>query len=204
MCRPSGHTNVSCVAAKCLWDVHKGRETIARMKAILLLLALASPLSITGQQLDVKIVQRQTSETGYTYQVAGHTNSYTKDHANCHENSYGKSATEHCVATSTTNTTTTAPMVNSYTVTGATLSLLLPDGRVIVVNCASKLNMTFGQTGGSRRSCRIPIVDDIRADFKGKNSKLSWPVSLDGKKFESETYTILSVLPAEAPATTND
>jgi hypothetical protein len=31
--------------------------------------------------------------------------------------------------------------------------------------------------------------------FKGKDAKLSWPVSLDGKKFDSETYKILAVLP---------
>ncbi len=42
----------------------------------------------------------------------------------------------------------------------------------------------------------MPIVDDIQADFKGKNAKLIWPASLDGKKKESETYTILGILPA--------
>jgi hypothetical protein len=40
----------------------------------------------------------------------------------------------------------------------------------------------------------MPIVDDLQAEFKGKNAKLIWPVSLDGKKMESETYTILGVL----------
>jgi hypothetical protein len=47
---------------------------------------------------------------------------------------------------------------------------------------------------GNRRSCRTPIVDNIEADFKGDNAKLIWPVSLDGKKMESETYKILGVL----------
>ncbi len=41
----------------------------------------------------------------------------------------------------------------------------------------------------------MPLVDDIQAEFKGKNAKLEWPVSLDGKKMESETYPILAVLP---------
>jgi hypothetical protein len=40
----------------------------------------------------------------------------------------------------------------------------------------------------------MPIVDNIQADFKGGNAKLIWPVSLDGKKMESETYKILGVL----------
>jgi hypothetical protein len=42
----------------------------------------------------------------------------------------------------------------------------------------------------------MPLVNDIQADFKGKDAKLFWPVSLDGKKTESETYTILAILPA--------
>jgi hypothetical protein len=52
----------------------------------------------------------------------------------------------------------------------------------------------------------MPIVDEIQADFNGKNAKLEWSVSLDGKKKESETYAILGVLPtapsAPAPAST--
>jgi hypothetical protein len=47
---------------------------------------------------------------------------------------------------------------------------------------------------GNRRSCRVPVVDNIQADFKGGNAKLIWPVRLDGKKLESETYKILGVL----------
>jgi len=79
-------------------------------------------------------------------------------------------------------------------VTGATLSLLLPDGRIAVVNCASKWGPGIGGLNG-RRSCRIPIVDDVNVEFKGKNAKIFWPVSLNGKKLESETYTIVSVVP---------
>jgi hypothetical protein len=40
----------------------------------------------------------------------------------------------------------------------------------------------------------MPIVDDIEAEFKGDNAKLIWPVSLDGKKMQSETYKILGIL----------
>jgi hypothetical protein len=47
----------------------------------------------------------------------------------------------------------------------------------------------------NRRSCRQPLVDDVQVEFKGKDAKLYWPVSLDGNTFESETYTILAVLP---------
>ena len=44
---------------------------------------------------------------------------------------------------------------------------------------------------GNRRSCRTPLVESIQADFNGDNAKLIWPVSLDGKKMQSETYKIL-------------
>jgi hypothetical protein len=65
-----------------------------------------------------------------------------------------------------------------------------------VVNCVSKFAEHFAGAAGNHRSCRIPILDDIHAEFKGKDAKLFWPVSLDGKRLESETYKILAVLPA--------
>jgi hypothetical protein len=40
----------------------------------------------------------------------------------------------------------------------------------------------------------MPIVEDIEVEFSGGNAKLIWPVSIDGKKVESETYKILGVL----------
>jgi hypothetical protein len=39
----------------------------------------------------------------------------------------------------------------------------------------------------------MPLVSDIQVEFKGKNAKLVWPVSVDGKTFESETYRIIAV-----------
>jgi hypothetical protein len=47
---------------------------------------------------------------------------------------------------------------------------------------------------GNRRSCRKPLVESIQADFHGDNAKLIWPVSLDGKKMQSETYKILGIM----------
>jgi len=38
------------------------------------------------------------------------------------------------------------------------------------------------------------LVDHFQVDFNKNNAKLIWPVSLDGKKMESETYKILAVL----------
>jgi hypothetical protein len=82
----------------------------------------------------------------------------------------------------------------TFKVNGATLTLLLPDGRLAVVNCESKFAEHFAGPAGNRRSCRVPIVEDIQAEFGGDKAKLIWPVSLDGKKLQSETYRILGVL----------
>jgi hypothetical protein len=82
----------------------------------------------------------------------------------------------------------------SFKVYGATFTLELPDGRLAIVNCESKFAEHMAGHVGNRRSCRMPVVDNIQADFHGDNAKLIWPVSLDGKKMQSETYKILGIL----------
>jgi len=87
----------------------------------------------------------------------------------------------------------------TFTVQGATFTLQLPDGRLVIVNCDSKFAEHMAGPAGNHRSCRTPVVDNIEAEFKGDNAKLIWPVSLDGKKMQSETYKILGIL--EKPKT---
>ena len=41
----------------------------------------------------------------------------------------------------------------------------------------------------------MPPVDDVTAEFDGDQAKLIWPVSIDGRKTQSETYTILNIVP---------
>jgi hypothetical protein len=82
----------------------------------------------------------------------------------------------------------------TFKVHGATFTLQLPDGRLAIVNCESKFAEHMAGHAGNRRSCRMPIVDNIEADFNGDNAKLIWPVSLDGKKMQSETYKILGIM----------
>ena len=82
----------------------------------------------------------------------------------------------------------------SFKVNGATFTLLLPDGRLAVVNCESKFAEHMAGRVGNRRSCRAPLIDHIQVDFHGDKAKLFWPVSIDGKKTESETYKILGIL----------
>ena len=84
----------------------------------------------------------------------------------------------------------------SFRVHGATFTLVIPDGRLVIVNCDSKFAEHFAGRAGNRRSCRMPLVDEIQAEFKGDDAKLIWPVSLDGKKMQSETYKILAIVKA--------
>lgn len=150
------------------------------LKVFLALAILSVPVS--SQTLNVRIVKRQNNETSYNYTIPASSESTTN--AKCTEDDDG------VTCSARTNGDSTPAKVVSYSVTGATFSLLLPDGRVAVVNCESKRVGSYDQ----KRSCRQPIKDDIQADFKGKNAKLKWPVSLDGKKSESETFAILAVL----------
>jgi hypothetical protein len=82
----------------------------------------------------------------------------------------------------------------TFKVHGATLTLELPDGRLAIVNCESKFAEHFAGAAGNRRSCHVPLVDSLQVDFHGDNAKLTWSVSIDGKKMQSETYKILGVL----------
>lgn len=140
--------------------------------------------------LTVKIIKRQYSDSSYSYEVPGHAESTSDVALNCNDD-----ATK-CSGSGSTNTEYTAPKTVSYTLTGATLSLKLPDGRIAVVNCDSKFkfNPLPGRETYGRRGCKFPLVDDVEVDFLGSNAKLFWVVSIDGKKMDSETYKIRAIL----------
>lgn len=161
------------------------------MRAITLVAVfLGCTTSALAQKFDVKIIDRQDNETEYTYVVPGHFNSQSNSSANC----YGGNSNANCSGSTTTNGLSTPAHQVSYHVRGATFSLQLPDGRIAVVNCESKFKERFAGPAGNRRSCRMPLVDTIHADFHGDKAKLEWIVSLDGKKKSSETYNILAIL----------
>ncbi len=143
-----------------------------------------------AQKLSVKIINREDNETEYTYVVPGYSTSNSNTNVNC----IGDSTSVNCNgSTRTTDLSTPAHQV-SFHVRGATFFLQLPDGRVAVVNCESKFAEHMAGRAGNHRSCRMPLVDEIDAEFNGDKAKLEWPVSLDGKKTASETYKIIAVL----------
>ena len=156
------------------------------MKKLVMLVAVAmivAPASrAQKKKLSVQIVNRQSSATEYTYTVPGYATS------NCNAFVYGNSASGNCIASA-------APASSgSYSVHGATLSLLLPDGRIVVVNCDAKPNWTDWSHPTEYRGCREPMTNTIDAEFDGDNAKLEWPVSIDGKKKQNETYKIIGIL----------
>lgn len=143
-----------------------------------------------AQKLTVKIINRQDNETDYTYVVPGYSTSNSNTSIDC----YGSANSVNCSGSTRTTGSSTPGQQVSYRVRGATFSLQLPDGRVAVVNCESKFAERFAGPRGNHRSCRIPLVDEIEAEFNGNKAKLKWSVSIDGKKMESEAYRILGVL----------
>jgi hypothetical protein len=160
------------------------------MKLALVGLVLACAISSSAQKLEVKIVDRQDNETDYTYVVPGHFTSTANSSANCNVDTNNVS----CNGSTTTNGLSTPAQQVSYHVRGATFSLFLPDGRVVVVNCENKFAEHMAGRAGNHRSCRMPLVDEITAEFSGDKAKLIWVVSLDGKKLQSETYKVLAIL----------
>jgi hypothetical protein len=166
-----------------------------RIPALIVLLLSSVPVA-SAQKLDVKIVGREDNETEYTYVVPGHFTAQSNSSANCYgsESALGNSSNVNCTGSTITTGATTPAQQISYHVRGATFTLLLPDGRAVVVNCESKFAEHMAGPAGNHRSCRVPLVDNIQADFKGDKAKLMWVVSLDGKKIQSETYKVLAVL----------
>jgi hypothetical protein len=152
--------------------------------SVLLLLAFATTGS--AQKLDVKIVDRQDSEKSYTYIAPGNFSSQSNSKVNCYTDTS-------CNQTTTSSETITAAQRISYEVRGTTFTLLLPDGRGAVVNCESKI-LHLMSPPNNVVSCRVPLVDDIQAEFHGDKAKLVWVVSLDGKKTQSQTYKVLAIL----------
>jgi hypothetical protein len=165
-------------------------------------LLLVCPVSMIAQRLEVKIVDRQDNQTDYSYVVPSQFDAQSRSNADCHVSSNNVNCSE---STTTSGYSTPAHQV-SFKVRGATFTLLLPDGRAAVVNCESKFAERMAGPAGNHRSCRMPLVDDIRVDFHGDKAKLEWVVSLDGKKIQSETYKVLAIIdkPNEKAKTKSD
>lgn len=151
------------------------------MKKVLLFI-LSFCAACSAQTLPVTVVARQNYQSHYSYVVPAYYYSQASSSYGCYGNDYSV----YCSGGGRGWGYATGSHEIAYDVTGATFTLLLPDGRMVVVNCTSKYALRFGYI--NQPSCRIPMVNDIEADFKGNKAKLSWSVSIDGNKTASETY----------------
>ena len=138
------------------------------------LLLLCPASALIAQRYDVKIVDRKDNETDYSYVVPSYSSSHSDSSANC-------STTDtniNCNGSTTSNCYSTPAHEVSFHVRGATFMLLLQDGRAAVMNCESEFAERMAGRAGNHRDCRMPLVDNIKAEFKGDNAKLERVVSL--------------------------
>jgi hypothetical protein len=154
--------------------------------------------------LSVTILDRRSSETSYHYVSPATATTTSTSNANCSGNATTYIPTTryvplrtnlsvNCYGSGTTQTVIRPSVAYGYDVTGATFTLRLPDGRRAVVNCDSKYALKGDYI--NQRSCRTPPQDNITVEFQEDKAKLIWPVSIDGKKNQSETYKIIAILP---------
>jgi hypothetical protein len=151
----------------------------------LVLLSLAfSVRSASAQKIEASVLYRQESDSRYIAVVPGYSGPESDitgaclldpDPANCPPvDADGSNGSP------------------NYMLIGTTLSLLLPDGRVALVNCQNRFSAKG--TYINRRNCGMPMVPRVEAEFNGPIAKLTWTAGSDGKKTESETYKVVAML----------
>ena len=150
------------------------------------LLIATSVQSVCAQKLEATVLYRQTSDSNYFAVIPGYT--YTPDEGGT--DCSLEPLSEACAAPSRTNGAIASQGEVAYNLVGTTLSLLLPDGRVALVNCVNKYSLKGNYI--NRRICEMPLVEHVEAELNGKSAKLKWPVGVDGK-IEAETYRIVTI-----------
>ena len=146
------------------------------------------------QFVSARIADKKSNSSQYVYTVPGYSTSDCSGAAfgTATATSLGTTATGNVLglgATHCSGVGASSYTVN-YTVHGATLSLLLQDGRVVVVNCDSRPSPGSNQ----QRNCREPLTDEIQAEFDKDNARLMWNASVDGSAMGIETYKVIGIL----------
>lgn len=150
--------------------------------------------SASAQKLDVSVLYRQDSDVNYFAVIPGYTSQAASDSSpNC---TLDPNPAD-CTPSTAANGLLSERGDVAYNVVGTTLSLLLPDGRVALVNCVNKYSPKGNYI--NRRNCGMPLVDHVQAEFSGKTAKLKWSAGPDGKA-ESEIYKIVAFLDKELVA----
>jgi hypothetical protein len=151
------------------------------------LLIATSVQPVCAQKLDTTVLYRQASDSNYFAVIPGYTVTPSEGGTDCSL----EPLSEACSAPSRANGAIAAPGQVSYNLVGTTLSLLLPDGRVALVNCVNKYSSKGNYI--SRRICQMPLVPQVEAELNGKTAKLKWPVGDEGKT-AAETYRVVAIL----------
>lgn len=141
--------------------------------------------SASAQKIDVSVLYRQDSDNRYIAIIPGYTSPEDADVT-------GACMLDPDPANCPRVDTTMSNGSPNYMLVGTTLSLLLPDGRIALVNCQNRYSSKGNYI--NRRSCGMPMVQHVQAEFIGENAKLEWPVGANGKKTETETYKVIAVL----------
>ena len=162
--------------------MHTSPRLLGGLAALSLAISAGSALA---QKVSVSVLYRQDSDIVYHAVIPGYSGpnadvtgacTLDPDPANCPDTKQVSDSKE--------------PM---YLLTGTTLSLGMPDGRIALVNCVSRHSANGNYI--NRRSCGMPLTERADAEFLGQSAKLSWIVGTDRKKSESETYRVVAVLP---------
>jgi hypothetical protein len=154
------------------------------------------------QFYSARVADRKSNSSEYEYTVPGYSVSTCSGAAfgTATATSFGTTTTANASGFGTANCSEVGASSHTvnYTVYGATLSLLLPDGRIVVVNCDSRPSPGSNQ----QRNCREPLTDEIQAEFDQDNARLVWSASVDGTTMGVETYKIIGIL-SKIPAPEN-
>jgi hypothetical protein len=143
--------------------------------------------TVCAQKLQVSVLNRQDSDLNYFAVIPGHSSATVDNSQSC---ALDPDPAE-CSPAKGGNALLSSQGQVTYNVVGTTLSLLLPDGRVALVNCINRYSPKG--TYINRHSCGMPLVERVQAEFSGKTAKLKWPVGGEGK-VESETYKLVALL----------
>jgi hypothetical protein len=146
------------------------------------------------QFVSARVAEKRSNSSEYDFTVPGYSLS------TCGGSAFGAATATSSGSTTTANasgfgiancgTVGSSSHTVSYTVHGATLSLLLPDGRMVVVNCDSRPLPGSNQ----QRNCREPLTNEIQVVFEQDNARLVWNASVDGTAMGVETYKIIGIL----------
>ncbi|MGA9585193.1 MAG: hypothetical protein WBQ95_07685 [Terracidiphilus sp.] len=142
---------------------------------------------VPAQKLEATVLYRQDSDVNYFAVIPGYTATQPESSPNC---ALDPDPAE-CSPTTRTNQLLSSQGEVTYNVVGTTISLMLPDGRIALLNCVSKYSIKGNYV--NRRTCEMPLTEHVQAELNGKTAKLKWSVGTDGKTL-SETYKIVAYL----------